>query len=188
MHDRSDTRRQTLTWWYVLLKQHGEQILRTCGGLKLLGSQIDSDDHAINPSSAQVNFIVPTASALRKLKPTKLDVSHPRKPGVFHDVLDNMNTDPTVCYNLQFDGKLLKQGLTQHGGDILTVWVKKTHIHYKNNNACIKFICVCVYICISVPFVCEVDLENKYSILFYGAAGSHQSYSGSSIHAVHLDR
>ena len=30
----------------------------------------------------------------------------------------NMNTDPSVCYNLQFDGKLLKQGLTQHGGDI----------------------------------------------------------------------
>ena len=109
---------QTLTWWYVLLKQHGEQILRTCGGLKFLGSQIDSDDHALNPSSAQVNFIVPTASALRKLKPTKLDVSHPRKPGVFHDVLDNMNTDPTVCYNLRFYGKLLKQGLTQHGGDI----------------------------------------------------------------------
>ena len=26
---------QTLTWWYVLLKQHGEHILRTCGGLKL---------------------------------------------------------------------------------------------------------------------------------------------------------
>ena len=102
----------------MLLKQHGEQILRTCGGLKFLGSQIDSDDHALNPSSAQVNFIVPTASALRKLKPTKLDVSKPRKPGVFHDVLDNMNTDPTVCYNLQFDGKLLKQGLTQHGGDI----------------------------------------------------------------------
>ena len=50
-------------------------------------------------------------------KPTKLDVSQPRKPGVFHDVLENMNTDPSVCYNLQFDGKLLKQGLTQHGGD-----------------------------------------------------------------------
>ena len=78
-------------------------------GLKFLGSQIDSDDHALNPSSAQVNFIVPTASALRKLKPTKLDLSQTRKPGVFHDVLDNMNTDPTVCYNLQFDGKLLKQ-------------------------------------------------------------------------------
>ena len=28
-------------------------------------------------------------------------------------------------------------------------------------------VCVCIYICISVPFVCEVDLENKYSILFY---------------------
>ena len=97
---------------------YGEHILRTCDGLKFLGSQIDSDDHALNPSSAQVNFIVPIASALRKLKPTKLDVSQPRKPRVFHDVLDNMNTGPTVCYNLQFDGKLLKQGLTQHGGDM----------------------------------------------------------------------
>ena len=29
-----------------------------------------------------------------------------------------MTTDPSVCYNLQFDVKLLKQGLTQHGGDI----------------------------------------------------------------------
>ena len=28
-------------------------------------------------------------------------------------------------------------------------------------------VCVCIYICISVPFVCEVELENKYSILFY---------------------
>ena len=76
------------------------------GELTFLGSPIDSDDHALNPSSAQVNFIVPTASALRKLKPTKLEVPQTRKPGVFHDVLDNMNTDPTVCYNLQ------------HGGDI----------------------------------------------------------------------
>ena len=90
----------------MLLTQHGGQILRTCGGLTFLGGQIDSDDHALNPSSAQVNFIVPTATALRKLKPTKVEVSQPRKPGVFHDVLENMNTDPSVCYNLQFDGKL----------------------------------------------------------------------------------
>ena len=61
---------------------------------------------------------MPTASALRKLKPTKLDVSQPHKHGIFHDVLDNMNTDLSVYNNLQFDGKLLKQGLTQHGGDI----------------------------------------------------------------------
>ena len=61
---------QTLAWWYVLLKQHGEQIMKTCGGLIFLGT-------AFNPSSSQVNFIVTTASALRKLKPTKLDVSSP---------------------------------------------------------------------------------------------------------------
>ena len=81
---------ETLTWWYVLLKQHGEQILRTCGGLKFLGRTLE-------PSSAQVNFIVPTASVLRKLKPTKLDVSQPRKPGVFHDVLEVINTDSNIC-------------------------------------------------------------------------------------------
>ena len=39
-------------------------------------------------------------------------------------------------------------------------------------------VCVCIYICISVPFVCEVDLENKYSILFYSilSTASQPSY------------
>ena len=38
-------------------------------------------------------------------------------------------------------------------------------------------VCVCIYICISVPFVCEVDLENKYSILFYSIAWVARSHT-----------
>ena len=49
--------------------------MRTCGGLTFLGSQIDSDDHALNPSSAQVNFIVPSTPALRNIKPANLESS-----------------------------------------------------------------------------------------------------------------
>ena len=73
--------------------------------------------------------------------------------------LDNMNT---VCYNLQFDGKLLKQGLTQHGGDID---------------------------CLGKEDPTYTTRTTMHASSSYGAAGSHQSYSGSSIHdAVHLDR
>ena len=40
--------------------------------------------------------------------------------------------------------------------------------------------CVYIYICISVPFVCEVDLENKYSILllFYSGAYCGPTWTG----------
>ena len=42
---------------------------------------------------------------------------------------------------------------------------------------------MCVYICISVPFVCEVDLENKYSILYniydeYSTWGQSRAING----------
>ena len=66
--------KETLVWWFVLFKQHGEQLLRTCGGMKFLGSCTDEDSTSMKPTSAQINFIVPTPSILRKLKPTTLDV------------------------------------------------------------------------------------------------------------------
>ena len=66
--------KETLVWWFVLFKQHGEQLLRMCGGMKFFGSCTDEDSTAMKPTSAQINFIVPTPSILRKLKPTTLDV------------------------------------------------------------------------------------------------------------------
>ena len=42
----------------VLFKQHGEQLLCTCGGMKFLGSCTDEYSTAMKPTSAQINFIV----------------------------------------------------------------------------------------------------------------------------------
>ena len=109
---------QTLVWWYVLLKQHGELILRTCGGLKFLGIMGDESNTQMKPTSAKINFVVPSPSILRSLRPTELDVSSQKSPGVFHDVLNIIEKNPEKCYNLQFDGKLLKPGLTDKYGDI----------------------------------------------------------------------
>ena len=47
-----------------------------------------------------------------------MDFDKSRTTGVFVDILNAMDTKAGVCYNLQFDGKLLKQGLTEYHGDI----------------------------------------------------------------------
>ena len=110
--------KETLVWWFVLLKQHGEQLLCTYGGMKFLGSCTDEDSTVMKLTSAQINFIVPTPSILWKLKPTTLDVCKPRMPGIFQDVLYVTKKGESISYNLQFDGKLLKVGLTEKHGDI----------------------------------------------------------------------
>ena len=39
-------------------------------------------------------------------------------PGIFQDVLNVTKKGESISYNLQFDGKLLKVGLTEKHGDI----------------------------------------------------------------------
>ena len=51
---------ETLLWWYVMWKFGGERVLRTCGGMKLMGACLETDgrETAISPSAAHINFIV----------------------------------------------------------------------------------------------------------------------------------
>lgn len=98
-----------LHWWYVLWKTEGEHALRTCGGLKLLGELLEGETK-LKPSASLVNFVVPSEGVLRKLLPLNLEFPGKRGTGIFYDVLDVLapSSDSYVCYNLQFDGKLLK--------------------------------------------------------------------------------
>ena len=63
---------ETLLWWYVMWKKiGGEGVLRTCGGMKLMGACLETDgrETALSPSAAHINFIVPSHGLLRKLQP-----------------------------------------------------------------------------------------------------------------------
>ena len=46
----------------------------------------------------------------------------------------------------------------------MTVWVQKTHLHYKNNNACIKFIWS--------SWITSVIFWTKHTVIQYTLTGS----------------
>ena len=100
----------------------GERVLRTCGGMKLIRACLETDgrETTLSPSAAHINFIVPSHGLLRKLQPIGSEFPSTRPSGIFQDVLSALqqNANPSVCYDLQYDGKLMKQGLTQSHGDI----------------------------------------------------------------------
>ena len=63
---------------------------------------------------------MPSHGQLRKLQPIGAEFPSTRPSGIFQDVLSALqqNANPSVCYNLQYDGTLMKQGLTQSHGDV----------------------------------------------------------------------
>ena len=77
--------------------------------------ETDGRETSLSPSAAHINFIVPSHGLLRKLQPIGAEFPSTRPSGIFQDVLSALqqNANPSVCYNLQYDGKLMKQGLTQ---------------------------------------------------------------------------
>ena len=91
---------QTLVWCYMLLKQHCELILRTCGGVKHFNITQNKSNSQMKPISAKINFVVPSPSILRSLRPTELDVSSQTSPRGFHDVWISLRTihkSATIC-------------------------------------------------------------------------------------------
>ena len=81
--------------------------------MKFLGSCTDEYSTAMKPTSAQINFIV-----LEEIEANDTRCVKPRMPGIFQDVLYVTKKGESISYNLQFDGKLLKLGLTEKHGDI----------------------------------------------------------------------
>ena len=80
---------ETLLWWYVMWKIGGERVLRTCGGMQLMGACLETDgrETALSPSAAHINFIVPSHGLLRKLQPIGAEFPSTRPSGIFQDVL-----------------------------------------------------------------------------------------------------
>ena len=100
---------------------------------------------------AHINFIVPRHGLLRKLQPIGAELPSTRPSGIIQDVLSALqqNANPSVCYNLQYDGKLMKQGLTQSHGDIdclgeengTTLWQNSTsnmYVKFQNSDSVIS--------------------------------------------------
>ncbi|WAR15713.1 LOW QUALITY PROTEIN: hypothetical protein MAR_005818, partial [Mya arenaria] len=66
------------------------------------------------PASTSINFAVPNDKILRQF--VLYDTCRERPPGLFVDVLDKSLEGKSCC--LTFDGKKLKQGLTENAGDV----------------------------------------------------------------------
>ena len=77
----------------------------------------DTSKGLYSPQSSDNNFAVPSFSVLREFNPYgSIDK---REPGLLHDIIDVVSADlnhQSAC--LTYDGKKLKQGLTESYGDV----------------------------------------------------------------------
>ena len=86
-------------------KSHGDTVLKMAD----LGNY--------SPESSEINFGVQALNQLRDFDPYGIEGE--RKPGIYPDIIDTLSTNlenKSAC--LTFDGKKIKQALTQDSGDV----------------------------------------------------------------------
>jgi hypothetical protein len=114
---------KTKMFWKLGWQLFGGKFLRFMSGYKNEYQYVSGDIEKgiYNPADSEVNFAVPDSKILRNFKPygSNFTCKGVRKPGIFEDVIEKISPAllSTSCC-LTFDGKKLKQGLTEASGDI----------------------------------------------------------------------
>ncbi|KAH3864842.1 hypothetical protein DPMN_027871 [Dreissena polymorpha] len=115
--------RESKMFWKLGCRLFGGRFLHFMGGSKHAGSSVLNSNGAtdLDPSKSCINFAVPSENILREFDPYCLqkNISDYCPPGVLNSMIDHLKkniNDASCC--LTFDGKKLKQGLTQTSGDI----------------------------------------------------------------------
>ncbi|MEW8546432.1 MAG: YqaJ viral recombinase family protein, partial [Candidatus Thiodiazotropha sp.] len=111
---------ETKKFWKLGWRLFGGKFVRFMGGFKNM-SQIstgESQQGLFNPALSDINFVVPDTKTLQTFSPYGQAFGQ-MAPGIFSEVISDVATalgDRSVC--LSFDGKKLKQGLTDTFGDV----------------------------------------------------------------------
>ena len=113
---------QTKKFWKLGWMLFGGKFIRFMTGYKNT-TQVTFGDTSrgnFNPETSDINFAVPDIKVLRNFKPYgDNSPQNTRHPGIFLDLLEEVaKALPSTSVCLSFDGKKLKQGLTESNGDI----------------------------------------------------------------------
>ena len=111
---------ETKKFWKLGWQHFGGRFIRFMSGFKNTTQVVSGENSKglCRPQSSDVNFVIPSLDVLRAYQPYQ-ENGKTRNPGTFHDVIDDVAValnDTSAC--LSFDGKKLKQGLTNTHGDV----------------------------------------------------------------------
>ena len=122
-HDVTSSMRymeQTKKFWKLGWRHFGGKFVRFMTGFKNTSDILsgESTKGECKPENSDINFVIPSLDVLRNYTPYGTDAK-PREPGIYVDVIESVSSaleGTSAC--LTFDGKKLKQGLTERYGDI----------------------------------------------------------------------
>ena len=109
----------TKKFWKIGWRLFGGRFINFMSGFKNESQVVlgDTDRGNYSPQSSDINFAVPSLSVLREFNPYgSIDK---REPGLLRDIIEVISEDlnhQSAC--LTYDGKKLKQGLTELYGDV----------------------------------------------------------------------
>ena len=111
---------QTKKFWKLGWRHFGVKFVRFMTGFKNTSDILsgESTKGECKPENSDINFVIPSLDVLRNYTPYGTDAK-PREPGIYVDVMESVSSaleGTSAC--LTFDGKKLKQGLTERYGDI----------------------------------------------------------------------
>lgn len=115
--------KKTKKFWKAGWRLFGGKFLRYMAGFKNETQIVKGEAArgACKPSMSDINFAVPTENILREYNPYGEDIPDlgTRKPGIYTDIMHKISPNlQSISCCLTFDGKRIKQGLTETGGDI----------------------------------------------------------------------
>ena len=111
---------QTKKFWKLGWRHFGGKFVRFMTGFKNTSDVLsgESEKGSCKPENSDINFVIPSLDVLRNYTPYGTDTK-PRDPGIYTDVMESVSSaleGTSAC--LTFDGKKLKQGLTENYGDV----------------------------------------------------------------------
>ena len=110
---------ETKLFWKLGWRLFGKRFVNFMGGFKSHGDTVlkMAEVGKYSPGTSEINFAVPDINILREFDPYAVEIE--RKPGIFTDTIREMSEslhDKSAC--ITFDGKKIKQGLTDDTGDV----------------------------------------------------------------------
>lgn len=114
----------TKKFWKLGYRLFGGSFIHYMAGFKNTNSLDEKnrlEKGVYSPEVSDINFAVPDLKVLRKFEPYDIPATdaNARQPGVLKDMIDSISKameGKSCCVN--FDGKKLKQGLTNTGGEV----------------------------------------------------------------------
>ena len=112
---------QTKKIWKLGMRMFGGRFIHFMSGHKNTSQVVlgESDKGEFSPIDSEINFAVPSVDILRNFSPYSESETRERPPGMLKDAMQSLAgalKSKSAC--LTYDGKKIKQGLTEQSGDV----------------------------------------------------------------------